>query len=170
MEIEDIVKSKDIVLKNEPLLKKFIIDLVDTYPTTPQEFEKECKVIRRRYKFLPRKIDMIYMYRRLISSGELKMDETLDRLMTKKLTRKSSGVEVITVLTSPYPEYMKNGKKIRQKFSCGKNCAYCPLEGEVRLNCSNLGVVKKDEKFTYIRLQSKENIEEVRVITYLILN
>lgn len=170
MDIEDIVKSKDIVLKNEPLLKKFVIDLVDTYPTTPQEFEKECKVIRRRYKFLPRKIDMIYMYRRLIASGELKMDETLDRLMTKKLTRKSSGVEVITVLTSPYPEYMKNGKKIRQKFSCGKNCAYCPLEGEVRLNCSNLGVVKKDEKFTYIRLQSKENIEEVRVITNLILN
>ena len=85
MDIEDIVKSKDIVLKNEPLLKKFVIDLVDAYPTTPQEFEKECKVIRRRYKFLPRKIDMIYMYRRLISSGELKMDETLDRLMTKKL-------------------------------------------------------------------------------------
>ena len=39
-------------------------------------------------------------------------------------TRSSSGVVVITVVTSPYPEF--NGKK--QSFSCKWNCYYCPNE------------------------------------------
>ena len=121
MEIEDIVKSKNIIVKNPDTLKKFMIDLIDLNPVTPKDFDKYCKNIRKKYKFLPRKIDMIYMYRKLINSGELKLDENLEKLMIK-LTRKSSGIAVITVLTSPYPEYTKNGKRVKQKFSCGKNC------------------------------------------------
>lgn len=169
MEIEDIVKSKNIIVKNPDTLKKFMIDLIDLNPLTLKDFDKYCKIIRKKYKFLPRKIDMIYMYRKLVNSGELKLDENMEKLMIKKLTRKSSGIAVITVLTSPYPEYMKNGKRVKQKFSCGKNCFYCPLEGEIRLKCTNIGIVKETEKYTFFRLQTNEKMDEVRVITYLIL-
>jgi ELP3 family radical SAM enzyme/protein acetyltransferase len=43
----------------------------------------------------------------------------------KKASKSLSGVLVITVLTSPWPE-LPNGKK--QKFSCQWNCYYCPNE------------------------------------------
>jgi ELP3 family radical SAM enzyme/protein acetyltransferase len=35
---------------------------------------------------------------------------------------------VITVLTSPYPTYKKNGKIKKQRFSCKHGCYYCPNE------------------------------------------
>lgn len=46
----------------------------------------------------------------------------------RKIGKSHSGILNITVLTSPFPEYTKNGKKVKQSFSCGKNCAYCPDE------------------------------------------
>ena len=47
---------------------------------------------------------------------EIVFNEDMDNLMIKKLTKKASGVIVITVLTSPYPEYTgKDGQKKRQK-------------------------------------------------------
>jgi histone acetyltransferase (RNA polymerase elongator complex component) len=46
------------------------------------------------------------------------------RLMIKKASKSLSGVLVVTVLTSPYPEV--DGKQ--QKFSCEWDCFYCPNE------------------------------------------
>ena len=51
-----------------------------------------------------------------------------------KHVRSLSGVLIVTVLTSPYPEYDapgvggKPGKRKVQRFSCKHNCYYCPNE------------------------------------------
>lgn len=51
-----------------------------------------------------------------------------DALKIKK-GKSTSGVIVITVFTSPYPEYTKpDGTRAKQSFSCAFNCAYCPNE------------------------------------------
>ena len=51
------------------------------------------------------------------------------KLITKKKSKSNSGVIVITILTSGNPEYIDNdGVKIKDKFSCRHNCAYCPNE------------------------------------------
>jgi histone acetyltransferase (RNA polymerase elongator complex component) len=43
--------------------------------------------------------------------------------------RSHSGVLVITIFTSPYPEYVDaQGVRKKQAFSCKWNCAYCPNE------------------------------------------
>ena len=78
--------------------------------------------------------------------------------MIKKLVRKSSGVQVLTVLTSPYPN--------AQKFSCGHNCAYCPKEREIILNCKiiNLNVFAN---YTSVFLKTTQKLDEVKVITYI---
>lgn len=51
-----------------------------------------------------------------------------------KHVRSLSGVLIVTVLTSPYPEYDVPGaggrpaKRKVQRFSCKHNCYYCPNE------------------------------------------
>ena len=47
--------------------------------------------------------------------------------LTKSIGRSGSGVVVITILTSPFPEFIKDGKLIKQNLVVTK-CAYCPKE------------------------------------------
>jgi histone acetyltransferase (RNA polymerase elongator complex component) len=68
------------------------------------------------------------------------MENGLEEVLRISRGKSHSGVLVITVFTSAYPEYVtREGKKMRQSFSCKWNCHYCPnqpgqprsyLEGE----------------------------------------
>ena len=69
---------------------------------------------------------------------------------------------VITILTSPFPEYIKNGKKVKQSFSCGKNCSYCPNEPEIKLN-----LLVKEVKDNKMRVFTNDSLKIIRVITYI---
>lgn len=57
-------------------------------------------------------------------------DLNLVNILKKRSIRSTSGVNVITVFTSPYPEWIdaETGKHKKQRFSCAYNCAYCPAE------------------------------------------
>ena len=61
-------------------------------------------------------------------------NDALERALVSKHVRSLSGVLIVTVLTSPYPEYDapgvggKPGKRKVQRFSCKHNCYYCPNE------------------------------------------
>ena len=65
---------------------------------------------------------------------------TIETKLRVKRCKSHSGVLVITIFTSAYPEYTdKNGNKIKNSFSCKWDCHYCPnqpnqprsyLEGE----------------------------------------
>ena len=65
-----------------------------------------------------------YLYFKNIEDNNLLTDFSI-----RKIGKSHSGVSVITVLTSPFPKYIKeDGTEVVQKFSCGKDCAYCPKE------------------------------------------
>lgn len=55
--------------------------------------------------------------------------ETLENRLRIARGKSHSGVLVITIFTSPHPEYTDSfGQKRQQAFSCKWNCAYCPNE------------------------------------------
>ena len=87
------------------------------------DVEKFRVSIQRKYKIVLSKPDLINIYNQLNLN-----DENLKNLIIKKKQKSTSGVIVITVLTSGNPSYEDNGKTIISKFSCKHNCAYCPNE------------------------------------------
>ena len=137
-DINDIIKRKKYIFRELDLKKldNFVKYIVKNEPNDAKEFNKLSTKARKLYKIQPRKSQIIHYYRQLVSEKKFKFkfNEKLDNLMIKKLVRKSSGVQVITVLTSPYPSYTKNGVNKSQKFSCGHNCGYCPKETELIIN------------------------------------
>ena len=60
--------------------------------------------------------------------GKIQPNPGLEKLLIARASRKRSGVIVVSTLTSPYPTYTKNGKKITQRFSCKHDCFFCPQE------------------------------------------
>ncbi|CAI5714662.1 unnamed protein product [Hyaloperonospora brassicae] len=98
--------------------------LVDLDPQTARELEKAFVLLRRRFKCLPKKSQMKFVLGLLVQQGAAPVGLALDKLLIKKAQKSQSGVLVVTVLTSPYPQV--NGKK--QRFSCQWNCYYCPNE------------------------------------------
>lgn len=65
----------------------------------------------------------------------------MNRWLMMKQVRSTSGVLVITVLTSPFPKYTDSqGAVVSQTFSCRRNCAYCPSEPEFILKLTLISV------------------------------
>lgn len=79
------------------------------------QFKNIMKNIRKKYKINPKYNKLLQAYKEIGTKNN-----TLENLLIGKKIRSISGVLVITVFTSPYP----NG----QKFSCKWNCYYCPNE------------------------------------------
>lgn len=169
MDIEEIIKSKTLIFDNETRIKleQYVSKLISLKPQTFKEFDAACIKCRRIFKICPKKAHIIAIYRHMIKNGKIELDENMEKLMIKKLCRKASGVEIITVLTSPFPSYTKDGVKKTQKFSCGKNCFYCPNEGMITIHCNILNKIETKEKYTTFRIKSNDDIQEVRVLTYL---
>jgi len=69
---------------------------------------------------IPKKMSLLNFWR--IEYPTLENDSLLNFLLTKNC-RSNSGVLVVTVLTSPFPEFTLNGKRVKQAFSCKQNCA-----------------------------------------------
>ena len=67
-----------------------------------------------------KKSELIYVYRQMVKQSKLAHLPIITTILQKAPSRNISGIAVITVLTSPYPD--------DQKFSCRHNCAYCPNE------------------------------------------
>ncbi|NDB79984.1 radical SAM protein, partial [archaeon] len=104
-------------------INDYIIQNINSIKTE-LEFEKFSHKIQRKYKETITKRNFVNIY------NQLKLDNPeLKSIITKKNVRSHSGVVVITVFTSAYPEYTdKNGIKQKGTFSCKWDCHYCPNE------------------------------------------
>lgn len=122
----------DTILQNEGEYKQAIKDLI----AWTEEHEEDSlirKSFSKYYNGLSRKMNqkkvflkksvLTHYYRDMVSSGEIEEYPLVQTLLQKRPSRNASGVTVITVLTSPYP----NG----QPFSCKHNCYYCPNEPDM---------------------------------------
>ena len=112
----------------EPL-KNLLIDLCGKEYDSEKTLKEEMIILRRKYGISPRKVQIFYMYENLLSKKIIKENNILRDNLKSKEMRGLSGVIVISVLTSPYPNFIDNqGKEKTQKFSCKHDCFYCPKE------------------------------------------
>lgn len=77
---------------------------LDKFDTRYQLSEKFMRDMMRKYKIAPRKEEILYVYRRMLSEGTVKESNLLSNCFKKKDMRETSGVMVFAVLSSPYPE------------------------------------------------------------------
>ena len=85
--------------------------------TTPQSAIRTLQ--RRHHRAVkPSHFTQVYMDER--AAGRMKRNVALENALITKRCRGISGVSVVTVFLSPYPD--------GQAFSCRWNCSYCPNE------------------------------------------
>lgn len=94
----------------------------------------QLKNIMREHNFSGKNSALFQVYEKLLEHNDSDvhvsdMDPLRNTLKIKK-SKSHSGVLVITIFTSPYPEYVDKVTKerVKQTFSCHWNCAYCPNE------------------------------------------
>ena len=103
----------------------FIINLIDEYSKNSDEecdmfvpsekkFNSITLMLRRKYKIVPKKSELLYMYRKLIASNIIAKNEILEEFLITRKMRSTSGVIVVSVIMPP------------DTFSCSYNCSYCP--------------------------------------------
>ena len=156
-DIEEIVLSK---------LDGFIKEICRNTIKDEKQYQTLYNQMKVKYKLCPSKPQMRSMYNKLLMEKEISPNQQFLNHTIKKRGRSTSGVSVITVLTSPTPEYTNyKGEKVKQQFSCGENCAYCPNEPEVRiiLEINDINILKNQ-----IKVFSFDDIKLIRVLSYLI--
>jgi ELP3 family radical SAM enzyme/protein acetyltransferase len=133
MDIEEILfdqdkhRSKDIY-ENIIVYKNMIRDIIDWIDSKKhiknydylKKFNDNFSKFTHKYRIFVKKSILLFVYRNMVSNEEVDNLPLMWRFLQKRPARNLSGVTVITLLTSPYP----NG----QKFSCKHNCYYCPNE------------------------------------------
>jgi len=170
MDLLDLTKEKD---KNEysDKLNNYVSDMCSQSYKSRVDYDKITNNLRKKYKFVPKKTDILKSYNSLLKDGLIEPNPSFYKFSMKKIGKSSSGVSVITILTSPTPEYTNiNGDKVKQSFSCGCSCAYCPNEPEIRLN---LNITHSYNNSIYVSCSEREdinNLQIIRVLSYLIHN
>ena len=157
-DIEDINQSS--------VLESFTKDLVKYDFHSESDFQNKVTSLRPKYKLSPSKPSLRKVYHELLLKNEISPNNSFITYSLKRKCRSSSGVTVITILTSPFPKYTNsNGEEVIQPFSCGKNCAYCPDEPEIKLSLNIINVNTTNKSIT---VQTDDDIHLIRVLTYII--
>jgi ELP3 family radical SAM enzyme/protein acetyltransferase len=92
--------------------------------------------VRKRLKFQAKKSQLRTVYTQHFETLHPSLPCNLEfvEFLLSKPKRGESGVETVTILTSPYPVYSKwdeqtrTYQKVEQAFSCRHDCHYCPKE------------------------------------------
>jgi len=155
------------IVKNENLIK-FAKDLFKCEFNSNEDYIKNYDIRKKKYKMCPNKPTLNKLYFKLLKNGEIKENTSFLKYSLKKKVRSSSGVSVITILTSPNPSYLdENGETVIQEFSCSHDCAYCPNEPIVKLslkieriddNCKFVSLITKEDYVLWLNL-AKKNIK-----------
>ncbi|KEG09927.1 putative histone acetyltransferase-like protein [Trypanosoma grayi] len=99
----------------------FIEAITDAQPSSVQQIEQLLRKLMKKHRAVAKKSLLLAAYRKWLLAEEMRtISPVLEQYFVSKAPRSQSGVLVVTVFTSPYPE--------GQKFSCKWNCYYCPNE------------------------------------------
>lgn len=116
-----------------------------------QEFiDKIYKSLQKKYRVFIKKSLLIHVYRNMIQQQSIQSHPYILSILQKKHSRTCSGVTVITILTSPYPN--------QNSFSCKHNCYYCPNEpGQPRSYLKKEPAVARANRFNFDAQKQIEN-------------
>jgi len=99
--------------------------------SSAREWTARILELRKKHKVQPSKSQMSSLYRSMLAASHI-VDEhaAFEAYVRQKATRSLSGIVVIAVVMSPYPTFTDaaTGEAVQQRFSCAKNCYYCPNE------------------------------------------
>lgn len=90
------------------------------YDKMKKKFTQKLQNEMRGHKFILKKSVIIYHYKSFINDNKLEKNDMLMLLLMKKPANDISGINQVTILTSPHPD--------GQTFSCKHDCYYCPNE------------------------------------------
>ncbi|KAF8288620.1 Elongator-like Protein 3a [Trypanosoma cruzi cruzi] len=121
----------------------FIEAIAQAQPSSVQQIEQQLRKLMKKYRVVAKKSLLLAAYRKwLQAETERRGNDVLERYFVSKAPRSQSGVLVVTVFTSPYPE--------GQKFSCKWNCYYCPNEpGQPRSYLLNEPGVRRANRLAF---------------------
>lgn len=133
MDIEELLLDHDKgkaqkIYENMGAYKSMIRDIIDWIDTKKhiknfdylKKFNDNFSKFVHKYRVFVKKSILLYVYRNMVANDEVDNLPLMWRFLQKCPARNMSGVTVITILTSPYPD--------GQRFSCKHNCYYCPNE------------------------------------------
>ena len=126
-DIESILETPE-DLGSVEILEKYIHEIIEKNITNKKDLDNLLRILNRKYHTMGSCIKLLYVYRSMCKRGLLDYDVKYEELFQSKCFRSQSGVLVVAVFTSPYPETMKDGKLVKQSFSCEYDCFYCPSE------------------------------------------
>jgi histone acetyltransferase (RNA polymerase elongator complex component) len=150
-DIEDYAPQPRNFIDN-PKYKIVIHKLLDTRINSQDEMNKFLRLTQREVHLELKPNILLYVYRRMITENEIKRSMVHEQFMISKAMRGTSGVMVVTVVTSPWPDtaekdygagveapankqnaFYKNTKteefaKKYKTFSCKFDCYFCPSE------------------------------------------
>lgn len=126
--------------------KAVIRDIIAQDPQSTAEFNKFLKVMAKKYKTDNKKSLLLAGLRAIQKEegtlGVALKNRILEEFLVSKAPRSQSGVLVVTVFTSAYPD--------GQKFSCKWNCYYCPNEpGQPRSYLLNEPGVRRANRLNF---------------------
>lgn len=155
-DIEDSMSSETLV--------NFVKDLTQYEFESESDYQRKYNEMKVKYKLCPSKPQLRKTYNELFVQNAVEENQSFLDYTLKRKCRSGSGVTVITILTSPLPEYTNSeGEKVKQSFSCGKSCAYCPNEPEIRLTLTVEDIHEKQ-----IKVRTKDDIHLIRLLTFVV--
>lgn len=81
-------------------------------------WKSSIRALSKDFHISPGTVQLNYAYYSLLNNNTIQHNMIFEKLAKAKTVRSDSGVIVVTVLTSPFPD--------GQAFSCRFNCYYCP--------------------------------------------
>lgn len=111
--MSDIDKSWMLFTKNDNNPRMFYAQLKSDFPRL---MRNAMCITKKQYK----KTVLLYFYKKLLLNDAIKENKFLEWMLMKSPSRDISGINQITILTSPHPD--------NQNFSCKHDCFYCPNE------------------------------------------
>ena len=111
----------------EDAYEKFI----KAYESSKFESQKSFQQFSRILEFKFDKHALIKMYRDLLRNEKIQRSLNFEKFMVRKATRGHSGVNVVTIFTSPVQFGETNGESassLIKRGGCPMNCHYCPFE------------------------------------------
>jgi len=143
----------------------FVKEFAKTEFKSKKDYQSRYDILKKKYKLNPSKPILRKIYKKLVESNLIEKNQSFLDFTIKRKCRSESGVTVITILTDPFPEYHNfKGEKIKQQFSCGQNCAYCPNEPELRIN-----LIVRQSKDNKIYVETSDDIHLIRTLSYLLM-
>jgi ELP3 family radical SAM enzyme/protein acetyltransferase len=104
---------------------------MEAFVSSKFENHNSFQVFSRKLHFKYDKQALIKMYRTKLREMRIQRSQNFEKFMVRKATRGHSGVNVVTIFTSPIQFGETNGESVEnliKRGGCPMNCHYCPFE------------------------------------------